>query len=119
MSEKAAKGTQVQGKKKEQSSKSGLCPWLCDLVPTNVPGPEAAQSVLHPRKDVFVLKVAKIGPNGDRRCKMELELVTPKGPEKKAPSRIDTRETQCDPDPPPCCCMRTRKIKNKKENNKK
>lgn len=33
------------------------CPWLCNLVPVDVPNPGAAQTVLHPRKDVFVLKV--------------------------------------------------------------
>ncbi|CAH1647663.1 unnamed protein product [Spodoptera littoralis] len=127
------------------SNKKGPCPWLCDLVPSNLPPPGPAQTVLHPRKDVFVLKlllwnphnltitliklkvnqchiyrvflvrcqaatVAKVGPTGDRRCKMELELVTPKGPEKKPPCRIDTRETQCEPDPPPCtCCTKPRK----------
>ncbi|XP_072931010.1 uncharacterized protein [Epargyreus clarus] len=108
MSDKSnTKGTQVHGKPKK--SKSGPCPWLCNLVPTNVPGPGAAQTVLHPRKDVFVLKVAKVGPNGDRRCKMELELVTPKGPERKPPTRIDTRETQCEPEPPPCCCTKSKK----------
>ncbi|CAF4746366.1 unnamed protein product [Pieris macdunnoughi] len=109
-----SKGTQVQGKVKsmENSGKrKGPCPLLCNMIPTNVPGPGAAQAVLHPKKDVFVLKVAKIGPNGDRRCKMELELVTPKGPEKKAPGRIDTRETQCDPEPSPCCCTKSKKKK--------
>ncbi|XP_030023972.2 uncharacterized protein LOC115442908 [Manduca sexta] len=108
--DKPAKSTQVQGKAKPPSI-SGPCPWLCNLVPTNVPGPGAAQNVLHPQKDVFVLKVAKVGPKGDRRCKMELELVTPKGPEKKSMVRLDTRETQCEPEPPPCCCMRSKKKK--------
>ncbi|XP_059062354.1 uncharacterized protein LOC131855127 [Achroia grisella] len=111
MSENSAKSTQVQGKPKPKRSKFGLCPWLCNLLPSNVPEPGAVQGILHPRKDVFVLKVAKIGATGDRRCKMELELVTPKGPEKNAPSRIDTRETQCDPDPQPCCCMKNKRNK--------
>lgn len=57
MSDKSnTKGTQVQGKSKKK--KSGPCPWACELVPTNVPNPGAAQTVLHPRKDVFVLKVS-------------------------------------------------------------
>ncbi|KAJ0183813.1 hypothetical protein K1T71_000236 [Dendrolimus kikuchii] len=109
---KSAKGIQVQGKPKA-SSKTKPCPWTGSMVPTNVPGPGETQSVLHPRKDVFVLKVAKVGPNGDRRCKMELELATPKGTEKKIPSRVDTRETQCEPDPPPCCCLKPKKKKEK------
>ena len=50
------KGTQVQGKAKPTGGKNN-CPWLCGLVPADVPGPGAAQCVLHPRKDVFVLKV--------------------------------------------------------------
>ncbi|CAK1588181.1 unnamed protein product [Parnassius mnemosyne] len=108
---KEAKGTQVQGKIKIADPKSPPCPWLCNLVPTNVPSPGATQSVLHPKKDVFVLKVAKVGANGDRRCKLELELVTPKGPERKPLTRIETRETQCDPDPEPCCCMKLNKKK--------
>ncbi|XP_013189032.1 uncharacterized protein LOC106133748 [Amyelois transitella] len=111
MPSKPAKGTQVQGKKppSKPPTKGGPCPWLCNQVPVNVPGPGPAQAVLHPNKDVFVLKVAKIGATGDRRCKMELELVTPKGPDNKPPGRVDTREAQCDPDPPPCCCMRSKK----------
>ncbi|CAG4984935.1 unnamed protein product [Parnassius apollo] len=56
--------------------------------------------------------VAKVGANGDRRCKLELELVTPKGPERKPLTRIDTRETQCDPDPEPCCCTKLNKKRN-------
>ncbi|XP_047544337.1 uncharacterized protein LOC125076277 [Vanessa atalanta] len=107
----SAKGTQVQAKVKESSTKPGLCPFLCNLVPKNVPGPGVAQSVLHPRKDVFLLKVAKVGPNGDRRCKMELELVTPKGPDKRSPYRYDTRETQCEPESTPCCCIKQKKKK--------
>lgn len=55
--------------------------------------------------------MAKVGPNGDRRSKMELELVTPKGPEKTGPYRYDTREAQCDPDPPPCICNKQKKKK--------
>ncbi|OWR40622.1 hypothetical protein KGM_206038 [Danaus plexippus plexippus] len=107
-----AKGTQVQSKPK--NLKSEACPWLCNSVPINVPGPGKAQAVLHPGKDVFVLKVAKIGANGDRRCKMELELVTPKSSDKSAPYRVDTRDTQCDPDPPPCgCCNKICKKKRK------
>lgn len=53
----STKGTQVQGKIKQSSARSGLCPRLCNLVPKNVPAPGATQAVLHPRKDVFLLKV--------------------------------------------------------------
>lgn len=53
-----AKSTQVQSKPAQNTSKRGPCPWLCNMVPTNVPRTEAAQMVLHPHKDVFVLKVS-------------------------------------------------------------
>lgn len=56
-----SKGTQMQGKVKqgENVGKSrGPCLRLCNMIPTNVPEPGAAQAVLHPRKDVFVLKVS-------------------------------------------------------------
>ncbi|CAH0716389.1 unnamed protein product, partial [Brenthis ino] len=108
-----AKRTELKAtkSKQEKGGKPNICPWLCNLVPSNVPSPGAVQAVLHPRKDVFILKVAKVGPNGDRRSKMELELVTPKGPEKTGPYRYDTREAQCDPDPPPCICNKQKKKK--------
>lgn len=64
--------------------------------------------------DYFYLQVAKVNATGDRHSKMELELVTPKWPEKKQPFRIDTRETQCDPDPPPCCCCKSKSSRTKK-----
>lgn len=35
-------------------------PHLCTMVPTDVPEPGLTQSVLHPRKDVFVLKVCNL-----------------------------------------------------------
>ncbi|KAJ8737683.1 hypothetical protein PYW08_000278 [Mythimna loreyi] len=113
-----AKGASAKGAQAGKIANKAPCPWLCELIPKNVPPPGPAQAVLHPRKDVFILKVAKVGATGDRRCKMELELVTPKHPEKKPPGRIDTRETQCDPVPPPCTCCRPRKAKPNKNQGK-
>lgn len=56
------KGTQVQSKPKK--NKPPACPWLCNMVPKNVSfDPAVAQAVLHPNKDVFVLKVNIIGTN--------------------------------------------------------
>lgn len=59
---KTAKSTQVQGKsapKPKMGSQPTVraCPHLCNMVPTNVPEPGAAQAVIHPGKDVFVVKV--------------------------------------------------------------
>ncbi|XP_049884795.1 uncharacterized protein LOC126379867 [Pectinophora gossypiella] len=90
--------------------RQGPCPYLCSLIPTDVPEPEKTQAVLHPGKDVFVLKVAKVGLNRERRCRMELELVTPKFPTKPEPYRVDTRETQCEPECD-CCCTKLRRKK--------
>lgn len=55
-------------------------------------------------KEVFVLKVAKTAMQGDRKCKMEIELVTPKGPDKKLPMQKQNKRMQSDLD---CeCCVR-------------
>lgn len=56
---KDAKSTQVNGNLKSALKKNLPCPWACELVPTNVPNATKAQTVLHPRKDVFVLKVVQ------------------------------------------------------------
>lgn len=66
-----------------------------------------------PNIDVFVLKVAKTAMQGDRKCKLELELVTPKGPDKKAPVRKTNARIQSDPDCE-CCVRRTKKPKGKR-----
>lgn len=65
-----------------------------------------------PNRDVFVLKVAKTAMQGDRKCKLELELVTPKGPDKKPPIKKTSRRAQCDPDCE-CCVRRCRPKKSK------
>ncbi|XP_004929909.1 uncharacterized protein LOC101745488 isoform X2 [Bombyx mori] len=66
-----------------------------------------------PNKEVFVLKVAKTATQGDRKCKLELELVTPKGSDKKPPvQKVNTR-IQSDPD---CDCGRPRIKKIKPKN---
>lgn len=49
-----------------------------------------------PNKDCFVLKVAKTALEGDRKCKLELELVTPKGSDKKPPTKTVNVRAQCD-----------------------
>lgn len=59
----------------------------------------------YPNKEVFVLKVAKTAMEGDRKCKLELELVTPKGPDKMQPVRKVNIRTATDPECH-CCCPR-------------
>ncbi|KOB53557.1 Uncharacterized protein OBRU01_25948 [Operophtera brumata] len=57
-----------------------------------------------PNIEVFVLKVAKTAIQGDRKCKLELELVAPKGPDKKLPVQKVNARIQSEPD---CeCCIR-------------
>lgn len=67
-----------------------------------------------PNKEVFVLKVAKTAMHGDKKCKLELELVTPKGPDKKPPiQKINTRiqsDLDCE-----CLVRRIRKSKKKRK----
>lgn len=45
----------LKGGKAENVKKIKACPY--PMIPINVPGPGPAQTVLHPQKDVFVLKV--------------------------------------------------------------
>lgn len=54
-------------------------------------------------KNTFVLKVAKTANLGDRKCKLEFEVVTPKGPEKKPP--IETANVRIQSDPDCDCCI--------------
>lgn len=61
-------------------------------------------------KDTFVLKVAKTAMQGDRKCKIELELVTPKGPDKKPPVQKFNSRLQSDLDCE-CCVRRLKKPK--------
>ncbi|KAI5631863.1 hypothetical protein NE865_15422 [Phthorimaea operculella] len=53
-----------------------------------------------PNKDVFVLKVAKTAMQGDRKCKLELELVAPKAGNKRLPikkinTKMQSNECEC------------------------
>ncbi|CAG9781902.1 unnamed protein product [Diatraea saccharalis] len=58
-------------------------------------------------KNTFVLKVAKTAMQGDRKCKLEVELVTPKGPDKIPPvEKVNTR-LQSDLD---YCCPTGNKV---------
>lgn len=61
-----------------------------------------------PNKDVFVMKLAKTALQGDRKFKLELELVTPKGPDKVHPIETHSIRVQSDPD---CECCPRRIIK--------
>lgn len=65
-------------------------------------------------QDVFVLKVAKTAVLNEKKCKFELELVTPKGPDKKIPIKKVNTCLQSDLDCE-CCVPRLKKTKENKK----
>lgn len=52
-------------------------------------------SITDYNKDVFVLRIGKKSEGTEKKANLELELVTPKGKDKKPIPRKETRETQC------------------------
>lgn len=74
------------------------------ITPSNVPQGVEAMKVIHPNKDVFLLRINKKCRMADK-ANLELELVTPKPPEKPPKPQSESRNTQYDeadiPPPPP------------------
>lgn len=74
------------------------------ITPSNVPQGVEAMKVIHPDKDVFLLRINKKCRMADK-ANIELELVTPKPPEKPPKPQSESRNTQYDeadiPQPPP------------------
>lgn len=74
------------------------------ITPSNVPQGVEAMKVIHPNKDVFLLRINKKCRMADK-ANLELELVTPKPPEKPPKPQSESRNTQYDeadiPQPPP------------------
>lgn len=66
-----------------------------------------------PNKDVFVLKVAKNALQGDRKCKLELELVAPKAGEKRLPiQKVNKRlQSECECE---CCPGRRSRLRRRR-----
>lgn len=64
-----------------------------------------------PNRDTFVLKVVKNALQGDRKCKLELELVAPKAGEKRLPVQKVNMKMQSDPK---CGCCPARRSRLKK-----
>ncbi|CAH4038790.1 unnamed protein product [Pieris brassicae] len=60
-----------------------------------------------PNKDVYVLKVAKTALQGDRKCKLEIELATPKAADKDPPITKQNTRIQSDLD---YCCPTGNKV---------
>lgn len=62
-------------------------------------------------RDVYVLKVAKNALQGDRKCKLELELTAPKAGEKRLPVQKVNKRLQSDT---ACECCPGRRIRLKR-----
>ncbi|XP_041976204.1 uncharacterized protein LOC121730991 isoform X2 [Aricia agestis] len=64
---------------------------IVNVTPTNCPVPVDMRKVVHPLKDVFILKIGKKLETADKKTDLEIELVTPKGPTKA----IENVSQQC------------------------
>lgn len=56
---------------------------IVNVTPTNCPVPVDMQKMIHPQKDVFILKIGKKLETKDKKTDLEIELVTPKAPPEK------------------------------------
>lgn len=56
---------------------------IVNVTPSNCPAPVNMEKVIHPQKDVFVLKIGKKLETKDKKTDLEIELVTPKAPPEK------------------------------------
>lgn len=54
---------------------------ILNVTPTNCPLPVNMGKVIHPHKDVFILKIGKKLETQDKKTDLEIELITPKCPE--------------------------------------
>lgn len=81
---------------------SGVLDTATDRKPTVTVAPESDATVQGPRStdpdhDVFVLRIGKKGIVGaGEKSDIQLEMKTPKGPEKGPPIRYETRDVQTD-----------------------
>lgn len=56
---------------------------VVNVTPTNCPIPVNMEKVVHPKRDVFILKIGKKLETKDKKTDLEIELVTPKAPQEK------------------------------------
>ncbi|XP_053602487.1 uncharacterized protein LOC128670668 [Plodia interpunctella] len=74
--------------------KTGKDNRIINVTPSNCPVPVDMEKVLHPRKDVFILKIGKKMETSDKKTDLEIELVTPKAPSEKAIDKSNA-DQQC------------------------
>ncbi|XP_039764007.1 uncharacterized protein LOC120636545 [Pararge aegeria] len=89
----------------------------CNVTPKNAPKGVEAQKVLHPDKDVFLLKIGKQTDEPNRTGNIEVELVTPRAPAKAKPATHSCKQIQCEEENLPCClpCRNCRAVYTKKK----
>lgn len=61
---------------------------IINVTPTNCPAAVSMEKLLHPLKDVFILKIGKKLETKDKKTDLEIELVTPKGPSEKTVDQV-------------------------------
>ncbi|VVC86201.1 uncharacterized protein LOC126978563 [Leptidea sinapis] len=76
---------------------------VCNVTPSDAPKGVQAQKVLHPDKDVFILKIGKQTDEPNRTGNIEVELVTPRAPAKLQPTPHFCKQIQCEEGELPCC----------------
>ncbi|KAJ8737151.1 hypothetical protein PYW07_000422 [Mythimna separata] len=76
----------------------------CNVTPKDAPKGVKAQKVLHPDKDVFVLKIGKDTTEPNRTGSIEVELITPRAPAKPQPATHKCIQIQCEECDIPCGC---------------
>ncbi|CAG9138169.1 hypothetical protein JYU34_000693 [Plutella xylostella] len=74
----------------------------CNVTPEDAPKGVLAQKLLHPDKDVFVLKIGKQTDEPNRTGNIEVELITPRAPPKLMPAAHACKQIQCEEYEIPC-----------------
>ncbi|XP_030023945.2 uncharacterized protein LOC115442889 [Manduca sexta] len=89
---------------------------ICNVTPKDAPKGVQAQKVLHPDKDVFILKIGKQTDEPNRTGNIEVELITPRAPAKPTPATHSCKQIQCEEEDIPCCvpCKTCRAVVPKK-----
>lgn len=68
---------------------------IINVTPSSCPVPVNMEKVLHPQKDVFILKIGKKLETKEKKTDLEIELVTPKGPYENKPIESNNTGQQC------------------------
>lgn len=85
------KGCDKSCKNKDKNKK------IINVTPTNCPVPVAMEKMVHPQKDIFILKIGKKLETKDKKTELEIELTTPKRPDKPSDTKADLAQ-QCSRD---------------------